>query len=318
MDSTTNVQLIFLNLMEYHINMNTAKKQADKIPFATETSDRTATDLTNAEWAQIAPDKVIVATEDRSWLYRPLSKNNCFSQPMEVAGSIATTSKLLDGAVAAAKYAVNSDIRPPALTATRWVWRLASQYHLGHAYPLLIEKAAQRFEEANHSTLANWARQKAMEERGHDLLALRDIRSLRYDAEVVVKVLVSPAVVTLIDYLSRSVQDSEPIDCVGYSYTMERLALSIDAKYIQKVENLLPSNSRATRCLRVHSSVGGDVDHVEETAEMVAKLTAQERIRVARACYETALICFSPPSKGYISDEEIQQILEPLKLAQSL
>lgn len=305
--------------MTNHRNLNEAKKQAEKKIFATKADNSEyRSNLVEVEWAQIAPDTIVVATEDRTWLSRPRFCQASFTKPMDSAGSIATTQKLLDGAIAAAKYAVNSSVRPPALTATRWIWRLASQYHLSHTYPLLIEKAARRFEQANRSVLAQWATEKVLEERGHDLLALRDIQSLKYDAEAVVEELIPPAAVTLIDYLSRSVRDSDPVDCVGYSYTMERLALGIDEKYIQKVEALLPSNSRATRCLLIHSSVGGDVDHVKETAEMVAGLTAFERVRIARACYETALLCFSPPSEDYILDDELQEILNPLKLDHNL
>ncbi|MBD2534277.1 hypothetical protein H6G97_34055, partial [Nostoc flagelliforme FACHB-838] len=36
----------------------------------------------------------------------------------------------------------------------------------------------------------------------------------------------------------------------------------------------------ATRCLRVHSGVGSDVEHVEETVALVAALTPEERTRV--------------------------------------
>ena len=276
-------------------------------------------DLTNVEWAQIAPGKVIVATENRAWLYQPHSTDDRFTKPMESAGSIPTTRKLLDGAIAAAKYAVNSNVRPPALTATRCVWRLAGAYHLCHAYPPLIEEVARGFAAAERWSLEEWALQKAKEEKGHDRLALRDIQSMGYDAEAVVETLVSSAAVALIDYFTRSAQDDDPIDCVGYSYTMERLSTGIvDEKYIQKVEGLLLLSTHATRCLRVHSSVGHDADHVEETVEMVAGLTVKERVRVARACYETALLCFSPPTEGYISDEELQQILKPLKLSKSL
>jgi hypothetical protein len=270
---------------------------------------------THVEWAQIAPNKIIIATEDRTWLSRPRLEKSPFSQPMEGAGSITTTRNLLDGAIAAAKYAINSDARPPALTATRWVWRLAGQYHLCHVYPSLIEEAALRFEKAAHSILAQWGIEKSIEERGHDLLALKDISSLGYNSEIVVKKLIPPAAEILIDYLTRSVQDSDPIDSVGYSYAMERLAQGIDEQYIQKVENLLVGNVNATRCLRLHSSVGADAEHVEETLQMIAKLTSAERSRIAIACYETALMCFSPPTEGYISDEQLQQILEPLKTA---
>ena len=296
-------------------NIGTAKKQADKISFATKASDRpNPSDLINVEWAQIAPGKVIVATENRSWLYQLRSIDDRFSQPMKGAGSIATTSKLLDGAIAAARSAVNSDVRPPALTAIRWVWRLAGAYHLCRLTPDLMDEASAGFYLNGCYSLSEWAVQKSIEEEGHERLALRDIQSMGYDPEAVVKAFVPPAAVASINYFTRSVRDLNPIDCVGYSYTMERLALGVDEKYIQKVENLLPPGVNATRCLRVHSSIGADIEHTEETVEMVAELTTKERTRIARACYETALMCFSPPSKGYISDEEIQQILEPLKI----
>jgi hypothetical protein len=277
-----------------------------------EARDSQQTNATYTEWAQIATDKVVVATPDRAWLYKPRSPEERFARPMEDAGSFATTRKLLDTAIAAAKCAVKSEVRPPALTSTRWIWRLAGLYHLCHPIPRLIESARQQFAAAERWSLARWAAQNAEEEEGHDLLALKDIQSLGYDPNAVVKALVPPASKILIDYLTRSVNDSDPIDCVGYAYTMERLALGVDEQYIKDVEALLPQGVKATRCLRVHSSVGADIDHVAETVEMVAELSAIERTRVAIACYETALLCFSPPS-DYLSDESIEQILAPLK-----
>ena len=302
--------------MIYNPSTDKAKKQADKISFTDKANvSRYSSTLTDIEWAQIAPGKVVVATEKRAWLYRPRSEENRFTKPMECAGSIPTTRKLLDGAIAAAKYTVNSNVRPPALTSTRWIWRLAGAYHLCNPTPELMEEASAGFALIGHWSLAEWAAEKANEEEGHDRLALRDIYSMGYDAEAVVKALVPPGAVALIDYFTRSAQDLDPIDCVGYSYTMERLALGVDEQYIQKIENLLAPGVNATRCLRVHSSIGADIEQTEETVEMVAELTAKERTRIARACYKTALMCFSPPQESYISDSELQQILKPLKLS---
>ena len=274
--------------------------------------DGQQTDSIYTEWAQIATDKVVVATSDLAWLYKPRSSDDRFARPMEGAGTPATTRKLLDTAIAAARCAVESDVRPPKLTSTRWIWRLAGLYHLCHPIPDLIKSARQQFTVAERWSLARWAAQNAEEEQGHDLLALKDIQSLGYDPDAVVEALVPPASKILIDYLTRSVNDSDPIDCVGYAYAMERLALGVSEQYIENVQALLPKGVNATRCLRVHSSVGADVDHVAETVEMVAELSAAERTRVAIACYETALLCFSPPS-DYLSDESIEQILAPLK-----
>lgn len=305
--------------MSDYFNIGASRTQVNRLYINSTTSDRTdPSAFKNAEWAQILPDKVIVATEERAWLYQPRSNQDRFSQPKKGAGNVATTQKLLDGAIAAAKTAINSELRPPKLTATRWVWRLAGQYYLAHAYPKLIEKSAIGFAAYGHWHLAKWALEKAKEESGHDRLALLDIKAMGYKPEAVVENLLHPTAVALIDYFTRSAEDDDPIDCVGYSYTMERLATSIEQDYIHKVEARLPSNLYATRCLRVHSNIGEDTKHVEETAKMVAGLTAKERVRVARACYETALLCFSSPSSaGYISNEELQERLEPLKLENS-
>ena len=276
-------------------------------------SDSQEGDATNIEWAQIALNKVVVATTDRAWLYQPHSANDRFAKPMEGAGSFATTQKLLDTAIAAAKSAVESDVRPPALTSTRWVWRLAGSYHMTSPVPNLLRSAAKSFAANGRTELEAWALEKAEEETGHDLLALKDIQSLGYNSKAIVETLIPPAAKALMDYFTRSTQDDNPIDCVGYTYTMERLSLGIGEDYIQKVEKLLPPKTNATRCLRVHSSVGADAGHVDENVFLIAKLTAAERTRIARACYETALMCFSPPPGGYIADGQLQEILQPLR-----
>lgn len=292
--------------MANEANMGFAKR-LDEIGLASENSEK-------LEWAQIAPGKVVVANSERAWLYQPQSTEDRFAHPMEGAGSFATTKKLLDTAIAAAKVAVKSDSRPPALTSTRWVWRLAGAYHLTSPVPKLLKDAAIGFAANNRSHLESWALEKVEEETGHDRLALLDIQSLGYDAEAVVAELTPPAAIALMDYFARSVQDDDPIDGVGYTYTMERLSMGIEEDYIEKVESLIPPKINATRCLRVHSAIGADAGHVDENVELIAELSSNERTRIARACYETALMLFSPPPEGYISDDELQAKLEPLKV----
>ena len=135
-----------------------------------------------------------------------------------------------------------------------------------------------------------------------------------YNAEAVVQALVPFAMQALVDYFFQSVQTTDPIGCVGFFYACERLGTFIGEEYIQSVQALLPPGTHATRWLRIHSGVGAEVKHVEETVEVVTELTPQERIRVARACYETALLRFTPPKEGYISDSELQNVLKPLEL----
>ncbi|QSJ20279.1 hypothetical protein JYQ62_17185 [Nostoc sp. UHCC 0702] len=232
---------------------------------------------------------------------------------MSHADTIVRTQKLLDRAIAYAWHTVKSDRRPPKLTPIRWVWQLAGSYHLTRSNVQLIEEASRRFAASGRESLAQWAAHKATEEAGHYRLALLDIQSMGYNAQSVVKALIPPSAIVLVNYLAESVQALDPIGCVGYSYTLERIAIGIKEKHIQPVETLLSPTIRATRCLRVHSSVGGDVEHVKETVEMVAQLAYEERIHVAIACYETALLYFNPLAEDYISEEELKDILKPLE-----
>lgn len=271
-------------------------------------------DLTDVQWAQVAPDKMVIATKDRTWLSRPHFGKNRFAQPMEGAGgSITTTKNLLDSAIAAGKCAAHS-VRSPVLNPISWIWQLAEAYHLCNPISELMEEACVGFSMLGRWNLAEWAAQKANKEKGHKRLVLCDLESMGYDAEAVVEVIVPTTAEALIDYLTYRVRDWNPIDCVGCSYTMESIAMGIGKEYIDEVEAILPLGIDATRYLRAHSSVGADIKHMEETVEMVAKLPAKERIRVAIACYETALLCFNPATEDCMSNEELQQILEPLKL----
>lgn len=276
--------------------------------------------LINTESPCFVPDETAIKTANYTQRHRSTSAKggDRSTSNMSDAERIAQTQKLLDRAIAYAWHTVKTDRRPPALTPIRWVWRLAGLYHLCHSTPQLMEEAAQHFALANRQTLAQWAIKKAREEAGHDQLALLDIQSMGYKAQAVVEALVPPAAKALIDHFTRTVQNSDPIDCVGYSYTAERLAICRGLEYIQRVEVLLPPDKNATRCLRVHSAVGTDVEHVEEAVEMIAELTPKEQTRVAKACHKAALLRFSPPKEDYISDEEIQNVLKPLKLLEPI
>lgn len=273
------------------------------------------TSSTQIEWVTIAPNKVIVATTDEVWLHTPSGSGDRFSEPMTGAGNTATTRKLLDGAMAAAKIAISDDnIKPPDLTLNRYIWQLAGAYQITHATPSGMKKASKRFASADRHSLSNWALEKAEEETDHDRLAVLDLQSLGYKAEELVQYIIPSAASTLVEYFTRSVNDADPIDCVGYTHALERLSLGAKKEHIQRIKALLPSGVNATRCIKVHSSLGSDMDHVEENVEMIAELSSIERTRIIRACYETALLLFSPPQEGYLSEIELENMLEPYKL----
>ncbi|MEM7594273.1 MAG: hypothetical protein AAF383_22645 [Cyanobacteria bacterium P01_A01_bin.83] len=269
---------------------------------------------TEVEWVTIAPDKVVVANAERVWLDSLLDDDDRYTETITGTGNTAITRNLLDGVMAAAKVAIPVSKNPPPLTPNRLVWHLAGAYQTAHATPTLMEEAGQRFASANRHALSNWAFEKAKEETGHDRLALLDIKSLGYRAEELVQAIIPPAAMVLVDYFKRSVQYLDPIDCVGYVHALERMSLGGKKEHIQKIDALVPLKVNATRFLRMHSSMGSDVKHVEDNVEMIVRLSYAERTRVIRACYETALLLFSPPRDGYLSEAELEDMLKPYKL----
>ncbi|MEM7594651.1 MAG: hypothetical protein AAF383_24640 [Cyanobacteria bacterium P01_A01_bin.83] len=189
---------------------------------------------TEAQWVAIAPDKTVVATTEKVWLESSLANSDRSKSSLVSLGDPAVTGNLLDGAMAAAKIAIPQGDKPPALTLNRYVWQLVGAYHIAHISPGLMQEASQRFALASRQDLSDWAAEKAEEETGHDRLALLDIRSLGYQAEQLVESIFPSAAKALVDYFQRSVQDADPIDCVGYTYALERMSLGAKAKHIQQ------------------------------------------------------------------------------------
>lgn len=274
---------------------------------------------TTLEWLRVTPAMIVVATSERAWLHqvKTFDPSDPFARPMNCEGSFATTRNLLDGVICAAQKSIARAERAPSLTLARWVWRLAGYHHTTHATPRLMARAAEHFAASGRIHLAQYAARKARNEKRHDELALRDLKALGYHAELLVEKLIPPVAARLVDYFARCVYASNPVECIGYGYALERLAVAVNRDYIERVKRLLPPGVRATRCLRIHSALGSDARHLGDALEIIAPLPSDERERVARACYETTKICCSPPPEGYLSDEEIAQKLLTLRLVAS-
>ena len=266
----------------------------------------------SVQWARVSPDRIVVATATGAWVHRPDADGlpGPFDDAMVGPGTFDTTRWLLDGAIGAAAFGRAPDRVAPPLTPIRWLWRLAGYYHTTEATSRLLPVATRRFGAARRRALEAWAKRGTREERGHDQLALRDIRALGYDAEQVVSRLVPSAVRSMVAYFEKAVVEADdPIGCVGYSYALERLAAERTTDLIAAVQAVLPRGVNATRCLRVHSAAGADVKHVADTVEVVARLSARERIAVAKACYETARFFYARGPGGPRTDREIEDLL---------
>jgi len=269
------------------------------------------TSSVTVEWACLTPGLVVAATPERAWLHRPdaCDPDDPFARPMEGPGSLPTTRRLLEGALGAAQQSVPATGARPRMTPARWAWRLASYYQTTHATPTLMAEAQRRFAAAGRRELAEYAALKVEDEGGHDDLALRDLRALGYDAEALVAAHQPPTAARLVEYFTALVRADDPAGCVGYAYALERLAIATGRDYIRQVEAALPPGVYATRCLRVHSSLGADVSHVEDAVSVTARLPAADRIRIAQAAYETSRLCCAVPKGGHIPEEVLQKRL---------
>jgi hypothetical protein len=258
-------------------------------------------------WVELGPRMLLLADDHRVYLARDGRR-----PPADDAGASVSPARLqalLDGSIAAAfRHAREAEV--PPLTAIRWAFRLAGLYHLTHSTPPLLRHAAATFEATGRGQLARWARERAHEEAGHDRLALLDLAALGHDASRAVELLRPPIAMRLSCFFEAAAHAADPIAVIGYAYAIERLALTVGRPEIEAVERVLPPGVRATRCLRVHSAIGSDDDHVRATIDTLVACTPAERRAVAVAAHQTARLCFEPVEGGHPSDEEIAARLD--------
>lgn len=269
------------------------------------------------EWAEVAPGKIVVAARTKAWLHEcaPLGGGGPFSAPMVGAGGANTTRALLDGALDSGRRLARSSAgilsAPLTLTSARWAWCLCASYHTASISPAAMRSAAVRMRAAGRLALADSAEAVAREETGHDRLALRDLIALGYDARALVAALCPPYVRALTAYFRELVRSDDPIESLGYIYALERPASQISAQQVAQIEAMLPPGVFATRCLRVHSAIGSEGGHTADSVRLIAALDAADRIRIARACFQTALLYYRRQPADQPSDEALAALLAP-------
>ena len=275
------------------------------------------------EWVRIAGETAIIAQETGEVWFRPLdgrdAEATAFAERMTGAGTLVSTTGLLDGAISLAFEQTDSrfgqtESRPVAQgpNLLRYIYALAGAYHTAKDTPRNLLRAAEYFKNIGRPEVTAYLVMRAKEESGHERLALKDLRALGLPAERIVANLVPAGIKPLCDLFDRFCFKDYPIESVGFSYCSERIAALKPKSEIDAVQALVPAGVDATRFLRSHSSLGSEVSHVEETIEFVASLPAEDRISVVQATYQTGLRMAdgrrleSSKSEGEIR-EEIEQ-----------
>jgi hypothetical protein len=247
-------------------------------------------DIERSEPVSVAPGHWVVGNENGTFhIANAATRTEIATDAAETYRSARTVRALLNGALYAAFGRRGKEGKPQPISLTRLVYMLAGCYHHLQTPPRLALAAA-TFESLGRDDVASFLELKVREESGHDRLALRDLAALRLPARRIVETLRPPVSIRLLELLDSYSKRPYPIAVLGYTYCMERLAILYGKKEINAYQALCPSGVDATRCLRVHSGVGADEEHVDELVEFLATLPKQDVALIAAATLETASV----------------------------
>jgi hypothetical protein len=191
----------------------------------------------------------------------------------------------------------------------RYIYSIATMYHTTHSTTITMRRASARLAAMGHHRGADRCLHVVREEQGHDKLALHDLTALGLQAEKFVERFYPRGARDLASLYQGICDSEQPIGVFGYVYVLERLALLNTEETIGAVERLIPEGIKATRCMRVHSAVGSDTRHVEESLEFIASLDARDRAAIARAALGTSSIVHAD-NDDYPGDEVMCQALQ--------
>ena len=218
------------------------------------------------------------------------------NEHIAACGNEQTTRQLMAGVFyaamshAAANETANAIAAPVRSLLLHHVHRLSWAYQTTHATPPIMRAVAASIRERQQDDLAAHCLTVAEEESGHDALALMDLAALGLPAEQLVSDYKPASSLQLVALFQQLAQSAEPASVLGYIYMLERVVLFTTEAHIAAVENALPPGVNATRCMRVHSAVGSDIGHVEQSLVVVAGLPAADRAAIARTAFTSTLL----------------------------
>ncbi len=228
--------------------------------------------------------------------------------PDSLPASIETTRRLLDGAIAAAERAAPG-VQAPPITAVRWAWHLASQWHCAHHSVALLPDLIERYEATGRPDLAGFARQKLEDEQGHDQMPLEDLRALGYEVGALVEAVPpAPAVTAGLEYARSVVRGPQPVEFLGYVYALERRVLRLSDEWFASLDAVLPPGVDAASGIRLHANEL-DLDHVEEAIRFFTRLPAEDRTAIAIGCHRTTQICCAQLPGQHPSEAKLERWL---------
>ncbi|MEO1199665.1 MAG: hypothetical protein AAFX39_10600 [Pseudomonadota bacterium] len=243
----------------------------------------------------ISPRPVVVARRDGFFFCEQ-------GQTRSIGAAIASTEtndrgltrQLLAGCIHAARKTRHASAPQPGTSnLVDHVHSLCAAYQTTHATPPTLRYARDRFLELGDQKAADFAEEKAVEETGHDRLALKDLEALGLPADRLVQEHAPQRAKALVALFKDLARGPLPYGVFGYAYVLERLAAQHGQHEIDTLQSLAPQGVDISRCARVHSSLGADLTHVQELVDFVAEQPSSVRADICRAVYDSASVMFA-------------------------
>ena len=247
----------------------------------------------------VAGGAVVVASPSGMWICRD---GDARSVGLALAQQQTSDSRvvrhLLAGCLMAACSPSASRVMPAEERSLEsYIFDLCLTYQTTTATPPTLRAARDRFSAIGDHAAADFAERKAVEETGHDRLALRDLEALGLPGQALVDACMPTLGRNLVGSFKALADDPRPYGVFGYAYVLERMAMMRTDRDIAAIQSLAPPGVDVTRCRRVHSAVGVDTDHVADIVDFTASLSVDDRQAVCRAVYQTARLMALRPDE---------------------
>ncbi len=248
--------------------------------------------IQTVEWVALSGDIAVVSRDTGEFWFVDLE--TCgdmlpFATAMTGAGSRGSTAGLLNGAKSFGLGGDESVLRLCTSSLPKYALDLVASYHNSRRTAGNYRKAARRFRELGREDIAVYLERHAREENGHERLAVRDLNALGLPGEHIVENLFPDGVAALCDLFDNWSASDYPVGCIGYSYFFESSAAKRQKTDIDALQAMCPEGIDGTRFMRAHSSMGSEVDHVDDMIGFIAALPANDRTEIVKSTYKTAV-----------------------------
>lgn len=142
----------------------------------------------------------------------------------------------------------------------------------------------------NDVSITKMALKAQKDEKGHDLLILKDLKELKIPTEIALEEFRSNSVAQVISAFKESVKN-EPVHFLSWLYYIENKTINIITKEIfEGYKKMLGPFHKATRFWRIHSALGPEVQHVVTRRQSIEALPAVLRQSVEKEISKVDLI----------------------------